>query len=391
MSIQYDENGLVIQTLLEILNERENVCKATFGDDFYMTGESAVANLQSADADRELDIQELLLYLASQLDPNQAEGIWLDYICALNNIQRYKATKSTIPITVNGTPGTAKNIGEVMIVDEASDEYYVNNQAFVIGQDGTAKVQFIATSWGEITALSTSSFSLKTPSSGITSVAYDTSGSAVVGRETESDEDLRARRNEAVTYTASSILSSIKATVQQLPGIKYINAYENDTMQTVDTLPAKSFEVVVEGGDDDEIAKAILQKKPAGIQSYGSLTKTVEDADGNQFNIGFTRPTKIPVDFKITFVSSVEQTSEWKQNLKNELVSAFDDLYNVGESVYTYNLYYILNNHPEITNVTSFQVKKHSGAESTYNDSVAIGKRELATLVEDNITITQSV
>lgn len=389
MSIQYDENGLVIQSLLEILNEREDVCKATFGDDFYMTGESAVANLQSADADRELDIQELLLYIASQLDPNQAEGIWLDYICALNNISRYRATKSTIPITVTGTPGTAKNIGEVIIVDGTSDEYFTNGQAFVVGENGTVDVQFTATSWGAITALSTSSFSLKTPSSGITSVAYNTAGSATVGRETETDEDLRARRAEAVTYTASSILSSIKATVQQLDGIKYINAYENDTMQTVDTLPAKSFEIVVEGGDDDEIAKAILQKKPAGIQSYGTVVKTVEDDDGNQFSIGFTRPTKIPVDFKITFVSSIEQTDEWKQNLKNELVTAFQDLYNVGESVYTYNLYYILNNHPEITNVTEFKVKKHSG--TTYDDSVAIGKRELATLVEDNITITQTV
>ena len=389
MSIQYDENGIIIQTLMEILAEREEVCRATFGDDFFITGESAVANLQSVDADREFDIQELLLYIASQLDPNQAEGIWLDYICALNNISRYRATKSTIPITVTGTVGTAKNIGDILIVDGTSDEYYTNNEAFVIGQDGTANVQFQATSWGEITALSTSSFSLKTPSSGITSVAYNTAGTAVVGRDTETDEELRSRRTEAVTYTASSILSSIKATVQQLSGVRYINAYENDTMQTVDTLPAKSFEIVVEGGDDDEIGKAILQKKPAGIQAYGNLIKTVEDDDGNQFKIGFTRPDKVPVDFKIVFVSNIRQTDEWKQNLKNEIVTAFDTLYTVGESVYSYNLYYILNNHPEITNVTSFKVKRHSNTD--YDDGVAIGKRELATLVEDNITITQSV
>ena len=161
--IQYDQNGLIIQSLLDILSERENSCQKIFGDDFYISGESVVANLQSADADREFSIQELLLYIANQLDPDQAEGIWLDYICALNNITRYKATKSTIPITVIGTAGTAKNTGEIIIVDGTTDEYYINSTAFILDNEGKANVQFEATSWGEITALSNSKFSLKTP------------------------------------------------------------------------------------------------------------------------------------------------------------------------------------------------------------------------------------
>ena len=57
--IQYDQNGLIIQSLLDILSERENSCQKIFGDDFYISGESVVANLQSADADREFSIQEL--------------------------------------------------------------------------------------------------------------------------------------------------------------------------------------------------------------------------------------------------------------------------------------------------------------------------------------------
>ena len=55
--IQYDQNGLIIQSLLDILSERENSCQKIFGDDFYISGESVVANLQSADADREWSIQ----------------------------------------------------------------------------------------------------------------------------------------------------------------------------------------------------------------------------------------------------------------------------------------------------------------------------------------------
>lgn len=108
--------------------------------------------------------------------------------------------------------------------------------------------------------MASSNFSLKTPSVGINEITYNTEGRATIGRNTETDEELRLRRAEAVTYTASSILSSIRAAVSQLSGVIYINAYENDTMNTVDTLPPKSFEVVVQGGDDTEITQAILQK-----------------------------------------------------------------------------------------------------------------------------------
>lgn len=59
--------------------------------------------------------------------------------------------------------------------------------------------------------------------------------------------------------------------------------------------PGKSFEIVVNGGDDVAIAQAILDAKPAGIQTYGSVTKQVFDADGNAYNISFSRPTEVAV------------------------------------------------------------------------------------------------
>lgn len=224
---------------------------------------------------------------------------------------------------------------------------------------------------------------------GIISVAYNLSGQATIGRNTETDEELRLRRAESITYTASSILSSICSAVSTVSGVEYIQPYENDTMSTVDNIPAKAFEIVVKGGDDNEIAQAILSKKPAGIQAYGSTVKTISDEDGNQFQIGFTRPTEVPISLTITFTATGSQTDEWKQNLKQELVDEFKRIYTVGQSVYAYNLYCVLNQHSEITNVTNFQVSK--SATISWGDSVAIGKRELATLVISDITLTQSV
>ena len=126
MSITYDTNGLSIQTLTDILDEREANLQTFLGSDFTISGDNAISNLQLADADREYDIQELLLYLATQLDPDEAEGVWLDFTCALNNITRYRPEKTIIPITITGTLGVSKIANEITIVDNTTDEYFVN-------------------------------------------------------------------------------------------------------------------------------------------------------------------------------------------------------------------------------------------------------------------------
>lgn len=386
MPISYDKNGLIIQNLSEILAEREENIQTFLGDDFIITGESVVANLQTSDADRESSIQELLLYIASQLDPNQAEGIWLDYICALNNIRRYTATQTIIPITVTGTPGTTKNVGELVIVDEDTDEYYTNENPIVLDINGTATATFKATSYGPITALPTSDFSIKTPTIGISSVEYNTDGRAIIGRNTETDEELRARRENNLYKTATSTLNSIKAEVSELADVQSVQVYENDTNATVDSIPAKSFEVVVLGGNDNEIASVIMSKKPAGIQAYGSTVIPIVD-DLNTINIGFTRPTEVPVELTITFTSATTQSDEWKSQVKDTLVSKFNEEFNVGEDVYVYKLYSVLNNFPEIIDVTNFEVETVS--DGTWASSVDIASRELATLSVDHITLTQ--
>jgi hypothetical protein len=59
--------------------------------------------------------------------------------------------------------------------------------------------------------------------------------------------------------------------------------------------PGKSFEIVVEGGDDTAVATVILNSKPAGIQSYGTTTVQVFDVFNNPYNISFSRPTAVPI------------------------------------------------------------------------------------------------
>jgi uncharacterized phage protein gp47/JayE len=69
--------------------------------------------------------------------------------------------------------------------------------------------------------------------------------------------------------------------------------------------PGKSFEIVVQGGADSDIANAIYGAKPAGIQSYGSTTVNVEDEFGNAHPISFQRPTEIPIYVTIALTTDL--------------------------------------------------------------------------------------
>ena len=62
------------------------------------------------------------------------------------------------------------------------------------------------------------------------------------------------------------------------------------TAVTYGGLPPKSFEVIVEGGDNQAIGLAIWLAKPAGIQSFGNTQVTIVDSQGQNQVVFFTRP-----------------------------------------------------------------------------------------------------
>jgi uncharacterized phage protein gp47/JayE len=69
--------------------------------------------------------------------------------------------------------------------------------------------------------------------------------------------------------------------------------------------PGKSFEIVVAGGDDQTVADTILASGPAGIQPYGSTVIQSVDQYGNIYNIGFSRPTQVPIYVSISMVTDL--------------------------------------------------------------------------------------
>ena len=102
------------------------------------------------------------------------------------------------------------------------------------------------------------------------------------GRNIETDEELRLRHSLSVQQAGSGTLASIVAAVRNVDGVTAVIGLENRTIFTnILGLPAKSFEIIVEGGLDGEIADVIWDDKPAGIETYGNISELVVDFAGD--------------------------------------------------------------------------------------------------------------
>ena len=75
----------------------------------------------------------------------------------------------------------------------------------------------------------------------------------------------------------------------------------------MDGLPPNSYGPVVVGGFDIEIANAIFNTGPGGIESFGTTVVTINDAEGWPWEIGFTRPQPIYIWLKISYVLNPEE------------------------------------------------------------------------------------
>lgn len=131
---------------------------------------------------------------------------------------------------------------------------------------------------------------------------------AVEGREQETDEELRVRRYESVQVIGAATIQAIVANVRNLEGVTAAFAIQNKLgVPDVDGRPSHSFEVVVEGGDEQLVAETIWKYHPAGIETTGSITRTIVDGDGEEQTVKFSRPTIIYIRMQVDYTKDDEE------------------------------------------------------------------------------------
>ena len=211
---------------------------------------------------------------------------------------------------------------------------------------------------------------------------------ATAGRLVETDNELRARRATTLQVAGAGTPEAIRSRLLDLTGVTNAFVFENQTLVTdPDGRPAKSFEAVVQGGDDQEVIDLLWLIKPAGIQTFGSVSGTATDSQGQPQPIAFSRPTDVDIYLE------VDLTVDPNEFPANGLAAAETALVNQGNSfgigndvIVTPKLICALDDIPGILGVT---VRIGTNPSPTLGNNIAIDVDEVAIFDSARTTVIQ--
>lgn len=171
---------------------------------------------------------------------------------------------------------------------------------------------------------------------------FDTSGDRFrIGQNEETDDELRERALGTTSGGGSATEDAIVGNIiNEVDDATSVTLYENKT--DVDNtgsggLPPYSFEAVVFGGSDQDVADAIFEKKAVTSRDYGGVNGTevtetvVSDVNNQQRQISFSRPTSINVDLTIDVVVNSSYIGDKK--LKDRIVDYIGGTLSSGDEV----------------------------------------------------------
>ena len=159
----------------------------------------------------------------------------------------------------------------------------------------------------------------------------------------ETDASARSRAKQALAGGSVFTLDALEAAIRQVPDVTHVLIRENGEDATVDSIPPHSLAVVVNNGIASAIANAIFRKKPPGIGTWGTTTKTVDDGRGGTTSISFSRATLLMVQIHVT-VRAYDGFDEdaVRTAMASRLMTYLDRELDIGESLNVPQLYGLL-------------------------------------------------
>lgn len=341
MALQFSDNGLETNTLRELFQELSDGYKGIYGQDIDLDQESPDGQRVAIEAQARADIEAALQWLYSQMDPDFNNGDMQQVIAKLHGLYLRPGSRSQRDLKVVTDRPVLLYAG-YKILDQANQVWFIRTPVTVPA--GTTEVTFFAELFGKVTGLVSDTFTQLTPELGVQ--GFISEAAVVVGRDEETPEEFRQRRNRSLENPATGSTGAIFAKVAQLPGVTDVNIDENDTKvdDPLTGIPANSIWLVVEGGAVSDIVEVMVKQKGGGTGTKGDITgrliETLIRPDGTTLAIAhdmqFDRPIYIPLHIKLTAKRKISSEPVDVDSLKEALA---DRVLHIGESIDANELY----------------------------------------------------
>lgn len=370
-----DEAGLHIPTYIDI---REQMCedaRNTFGQDIYLGEDSQDYQYICTIAEKMYDVLQAAQQVYNNRAPNSAIKAALDSIVKINGIKRKAATYSKCNVTIMGIPGIEIRNG--IVVDKGNIKWNLPT-SIKIPDEGKIVVEAVCQIEGPIVSNPGDLTGIFNPTYGWNGVYNYENGS--LGSNVEDDAKLRKRQSDSTAQPSRSILDGTSGAVAKIDGVTRSYVYENDTNQVDELgLPPHSITAVVEGGIDEDIAKAIHIHKGPGCYSNGDVRIDVADSKGQVSSIGFYRAKYVDIDVTVNIKSLNNYTTATTKKIKENIQSYLNSMKIESTKMVVSSLWGIaLQAMSDLTNpsfsITSITAARHEGEQSTEDIELAFNE-----------------
>lgn len=291
--------GIIVPNIADLQSEVASEWTGTFGTGLNTASSTPQGVVIASDVAARQGVVNNNAALANQINPNQAEGVFLDAICALTGLERQANTPSVITVALAGVAGSPIASGST-ITSVNQDVFSLNTDVTLDGSGNGVGI-FTALVAGPVPVPSGS----YTPADVLgweTAVAAST---GTVGTAEQSDEALRTLRAQTLFLQGVSLIGATLSAVNALTGVLSSQGLENVTSstQTISgvSLVAHSIWICVDGGLQTAIANALLHNKSMGANWNGAVTQGVVDpSSGQTYTVKYDVPTLVPLLVRVT-------------------------------------------------------------------------------------------
>lgn len=340
-----------------------------------------------------------ILYLANQMNPLTAEGVFQDALGQIYFITRHPEIKSTATIRCTGLTGTVITVG-AQIRSSFDNTLWQSIESGTIGDEGYADVVFECTTSGPISASANTLTKIVTIISG-----WDTATnpeSATVGQNEETQGAFETRRYQSVALNSRSAASAVFARVSSLNDVIAVCVRENKKDKTVITdgvsLAPHSIYVSAVGGTNEEIAQAIYNSISSGCDYNGNTTVQITNINtGAIEQVTFDRPESLPIGVKIVVRENDNLPSDAESRIKTAVYNNFYGLstdtiegqplvrVKMGDDLYASRFYISIQNEG-VSEILSIQICAPASGQD-WQDFIHIPINKNPTLDQSNITV----
>ena len=384
--------GIVVPDTSQVKIDVENEFRSALGQDLDVSASTPQGRLIEVETVARKRVIENMALLANMFNKDQAFGIWLDVILKFFGADREGATATKVVCQLEGEAGTSI-LANAQAKDTSGNIYYLENSV-TLDENGEGEGTFVCMIKGAIECQANTLTQIVTAILGWNSINNASAG--VTGKEGESDNQARLKLS-VTQYKGEGQKANIKNAILQVENVVDCKVLENYTNGSIIedgiTITAPhSIYVCVDGGNDTEIAQAIVRSKSGGSAFGADLNNTsaeylvTEETEGT--TVRFARPTQVPVQIKVTLKSGqaiADNITKVKQAIIDYANGKFDEVegLNIGSDVSPFEIASAIT--IAIPELYINQVQASKLDDTLGTAVVLINANEIATIDETNI------